>query len=118
MTRILLATLSTLAALVTTLHAQPAASYVRRELTIPMRDGTPLFAVALVPVGITKPLPIVLVRTAFGAARAFRDTSVPVAYSELAASARICATSSGLRKLLIGTTTAPACKMPNSPLIL
>ena len=84
MTRILLATLSTLATLVTTLHAQPAASYVRRELTIPMRDGTPLFAVALVPVGITKPLPIVLVRTAFGAARAFRDTSVPVAYRELA----------------------------------
>ena len=49
-----------------------------------MRDGTPLYAVALVRVGVTTPLPILLVRTAFGAERHFPNTTVPVAYRELA----------------------------------
>ena len=65
-------------------HAQSIPALERREFTIPVRDGTPLFAVALVPVGVTTPLPILLVRTAFGAANHFRSTTVPVAYRELA----------------------------------
>ena len=66
------------------LPAQAGPRYVRRELTIPMRDQTTLVAVALVPVGITTPLPILLVRTAFNASRHLADTRVPLAYRELA----------------------------------
>ena len=51
---------------------------------IVMRDGTLLHAVALAPVGVAAPLPILLVRTAFGAARLFGSTAIPVAYRELA----------------------------------
>lgn len=58
--------------------------YERRELTIPVRDGTMHFAVALVPKNVTAPLPILLVRTAFSAANAFRTATVPAAYRELA----------------------------------
>lgn len=61
------------------LPAQAGPRYVRRELTIPMRDQTTLVAVALVPVGITTPLPILLVRTAFNASRHLADTRVPLA---------------------------------------
>ena len=64
--------------------AQPVATYQRRELTIAVRDGTSLFAVALIPAGTTAPLPIILVRTAFGAERHFKDTTVPIAFRELA----------------------------------
>ena len=65
-------------------RAQPADAYTRRELTIPMRDGTRLAAVALIPVEATTPLPIILVRTAFGAARLFGTATIPVGYRELA----------------------------------
>ena len=73
-----------LAATASVSHAQPGATYERRELAIPMRDATRLFAVALVPVGVATPLPILLVRTAFGAAQQFRSTTVPTAFRELA----------------------------------
>ncbi len=64
--------------------AQNGTAYERRELGIPMRDGVTLFAVALVPRNATQPLPILLVRTPFSAANAFRDSTVPRAYRELA----------------------------------
>ncbi|MEO7963738.1 MAG: CocE/NonD family hydrolase [Gemmatimonadaceae bacterium] len=65
--------------------AVPAAEkYERRELSIPMRDGTKLFAIALIPTRTGAPLPIILTRTPFGAERAFRNTDVPNAYRELA----------------------------------
>ncbi len=64
--------------------AQPATEYRRQELVIPMRDGITLTAVALVPVTQKRPLPILLVRTPFGAAREIRDTSLPAQFRELA----------------------------------
>lgn len=64
--------------------APPPAAYERRELTLPMRDGTTLFAVALLPKGPRPPLPILLVRTPFGAARELRGTEVPARFRELA----------------------------------
>lgn len=74
-------------ALRTTAHASPprplAIEYERRELTIPMRDGVRLFAVALVPKGPTHPLPILLVRTPFNAAREFRTAELPQSLREL-----------------------------------
>jgi putative CocE/NonD family hydrolase len=70
-------------AAVTTAGAQPGAEYERRELAIPMRDGTKLFAVALVPKQIAAPLPILLVRTPFGAARELRTTTLPASLREL-----------------------------------
>ncbi|HEV8124749.1 MAG TPA: CocE/NonD family hydrolase [Gemmatimonadales bacterium] len=57
--------------------------YQRRELTIPMRDGIRLFAVALIPQAATGPLPIILIRTPFGAAREFRSSELPPQYREL-----------------------------------
>ncbi len=65
--------------------AQQPAAYERRELTIPVRDGTRLFAVALIPSGASHPFPIMLIRTPFGAAREFPSAEPPVAYRELAA---------------------------------
>ena len=65
-------------------RAQQGTEYERRELSIPVRDGTTLFAVALVPKNSTEPLPILLIRTPFSAANAFRDATVPLAYRELA----------------------------------
>ena len=58
--------------------------YERRELTIPVRDGTHLFAVALIPKRASGALPILLVRTPFSAALEFRTASVPAMYKELA----------------------------------
>jgi putative CocE/NonD family hydrolase len=58
--------------------------YERRELTIPMRDGVKLFAVALVPRQSATPLPILFIRTPFSAANGFRNDQVPPAYRELA----------------------------------
>lgn len=63
---------------------QPVSSFERRELTFPMRDGTPLFAVALIPKNHPEPLPIILIRTPFGAAREFGNADVPPPYVELA----------------------------------
>jgi putative CocE/NonD family hydrolase len=57
--------------------------YERRELTIPVRDGTKLFAVALVPRHSTERLPILLIRTPFGAATEFKNAELPDMYREL-----------------------------------
>ena len=65
-------------------HAQQARTYERRELTIPVRDGTRLFAVALVPTGAPPPLPILLIRTPYSAANAFPSAELPPAYQALA----------------------------------
>lgn len=59
-------------------------SYERRELTIPMRDGVKLHAVALVPRATGGPLPILLVRTPFSADRELRSDTLPLRYLELA----------------------------------
>jgi uncharacterized protein len=58
--------------------------FERRELTIPMRDGAHLFAVALIPTGATSPLPIMLIRTPYSAAQAFPADTLPATYRELA----------------------------------
>lgn len=69
--------------LTNTAAAQNTHEYERRELKIPMRDGVTLFAVALIPKGTTAPLPILLVRTPFSAAREFRSTTLPASLREL-----------------------------------
>ena len=79
---ILTASLITLA--IAPARAQQATEYERRELSIPVRDGTTLFAVALVPKNSTQPLPILLIRTPYNAAGAFASAEVPLAYRELA----------------------------------
>ncbi|MEO8201228.1 MAG: CocE/NonD family hydrolase [Gemmatimonadota bacterium] len=71
-------------ALVPSCAAQQAASYDRRELRIPVRDGITLFAVALIPKGAHDPLPIMLIRTPYSAAGAFRTAELPASYRELA----------------------------------
>src|SRR5690242_6467712 len=58
--------------------------YERREISIPMRDGVRLHAIALRPRGDTTPLPILLVRTPFGAAAEFSSADVPAPFRELA----------------------------------
>ena len=63
--------------------AQQATQYERRELTIPVRDGTKLFAVALIPQGATEPLPIILIRTPYSAENAFGTAKLPAQYREL-----------------------------------
>ena len=63
--------------------AQPAAEYERRELKIPMRDGVTLFAVALIPKNLAAPLPVILIRTPFSAARECGSTTLPVSLREL-----------------------------------
>ena len=65
--------------------AQQPAEYERRELTIPVRDGTKLFAVALIPRVASAPLPIILIRTPYSAAGAFRTAELPAQYRELGA---------------------------------
>ncbi|MEO8634863.1 MAG: CocE/NonD family hydrolase [Gemmatimonadales bacterium] len=60
-----------------------AVEYDRRELRIPMRDGVTLFAVALVPKGTREPLPIILIRTPFNAAREFSSAVLPASLEEL-----------------------------------
>ena len=64
-------------------HGQHAIAYERRELTIPVRDGTHLFAVALIPKDLSRPVPILLIRTPFSAAREFQSAELPNAYKEL-----------------------------------
>jgi hypothetical protein len=66
------------------LAAQGAAQYERRELTIPMRDGVTLFAIALIPKGATAPLPILLTRTPYSAAGGVPKAELPRVYQELA----------------------------------
>lgn len=64
--------------------ADRGSGFDRRELSIPMRDGVMLHAVALVPTHDTGPLPILLIRTPFGAGREFGTADLPAAYRELA----------------------------------
>jgi putative CocE/NonD family hydrolase len=66
------------------LVAQPSPTYERRPLTIPMRDGAALHAVALIPNGAPAPLPIILIRTPFGADREFGGVTPPRFLNELA----------------------------------
>ncbi|HEX3530189.1 MAG TPA: CocE/NonD family hydrolase [Thermoanaerobaculia bacterium] len=63
--------------------AQGTVEYERRELKIPMRDGVMLFAVALIPKGATSPLPILLIRTPFNAARELQGSTLPESLREL-----------------------------------
>src|SRR3954447_1676195 len=63
--------------------AQDSTAYQRRELTIPVRDGLKLHAVALVPRRPTEPLPILLIRTPFGADGEFPGSELPAQYREL-----------------------------------
>jgi uncharacterized protein len=63
--------------------AQQPPAYERLELTIPVRDGTKLFAVALVPTRTSQPLPILLTRTPYGASDVFPDETLPPRYREL-----------------------------------
>ncbi|HEY2824886.1 MAG TPA: CocE/NonD family hydrolase [Gemmatimonadales bacterium] len=72
------------ALLVTRTVAQQPITYERRELTIPIRDGVHLFAVALIPRGATEPLPILLIRTPFGATVEFSSDKLPAQFQELA----------------------------------
>ncbi|MFL5515185.1 MAG: CocE/NonD family hydrolase, partial [Gemmatimonadales bacterium] len=65
------------------LRAQQATGYERREVTIPVRDGTRLFAIVLSPRGASQPLPIMLIRTPFSAAREFRTAELPPRYKEI-----------------------------------
>ena len=66
------------------LGAEQPPAFERRELTIPMRDGVTLHAIALLPTDRSTPLPILLIRTPFGADREFRSAEVPARYRELA----------------------------------
>ena len=66
-----------------TAGAQQPSRFERRELTIPMRDGTELHAVALLPSDAGRPLPIVLIRTPFGASRELRSAELPPSLREL-----------------------------------
>ena len=61
-----------------------AQEFERRELSIPVRDGVKLFAVALVPKSMAKPLPIMLVRTPYNASNAFAGDTITAPYRELA----------------------------------
>ena len=49
-----------------------------------MRDGVKLFAVALIPRNSGQPLPVLLIRTPFGAEREFRSDQLPPQFRELA----------------------------------
>jgi putative CocE/NonD family hydrolase len=64
--------------------ARSSSAYERRELSIPMRDGVRLYAVALIPKGVKEPLPILLIRTPFSAADHFPSAELPAQYQELA----------------------------------
>ncbi|MGN6391929.1 MAG: CocE/NonD family hydrolase [Gemmatimonadales bacterium] len=81
--RVVIALVLALAAVAVVVVRGRGGEYQRRELTIPVRDGTRLFAVALVPRHVTGPLPILLVRTPFSAANTFGDANLPAAYREL-----------------------------------
>jgi uncharacterized protein len=65
-------------------EAQGPNAWRRQELNIPMRDGARLQAIAFLPQDTSRPLPILLVRTPFGAAREFRGDAPPPQYRELA----------------------------------
>ena len=62
-----------------------APAWERREAMVPMRDGVRLFTVVMTPGGASEALPILLVRTPYGAAGWQPGDSVPLSYRELAA---------------------------------
>ncbi len=64
--------------------AGQAPQFVRRELSIPVRDGVHLFAVVLVPRNDTAALPVLLIRTPFNASQEFATATLPLAYRALA----------------------------------
>ena len=51
---------------------RPIASYIKKTYMIPMRDGTRLFTVVLLPSNVDRPLPFLIQRTPYGA-----DISLP-----------------------------------------
>ncbi len=59
-------------------------AFDRREVRIPMRDGVRLFAVIMSPRGSSQPLPILLVRTPYGASGWRESEAVPGRYAALA----------------------------------
>jgi putative CocE/NonD family hydrolase len=59
-----------------------AQRFDRREVSIPMRDGVQLFTVVLTPRAAQGPLPILMIRTPYGAANWFRSTLVELRYRE------------------------------------
>jgi hypothetical protein len=61
-----------------------AEDWVRREATIPVRDGVKLHAVIVAPKAKTKPLPIMLIRTPYGVDGNLRAAAIGPAYQELA----------------------------------
>jgi putative CocE/NonD family hydrolase len=65
-------------------RAPEAPAYERRELSIPMRDGVTLFAVAIVPKAPAEPLPILLIRTPYSAEGTIPKAEPPRGYGELA----------------------------------
>ncbi len=81
--RVIAALLLAIGALAPTVSAS-AQEFERRQLTIPVRDGAKLYAVALVPKQSTQPLPIILIRTPYSADNAFRTDALPSSYAELA----------------------------------
>ncbi|MEJ7739025.1 MAG: CocE/NonD family hydrolase [Chitinophagaceae bacterium] len=48
-------------------RADTIRSYTKKSFMIPMRDGVKLFTVALFPTNVTKPLPLLMERTPYGA---------------------------------------------------
>jgi putative CocE/NonD family hydrolase len=83
MHRVLILSLGCLLSVTSRASAQQPAEYERRELTIPVRDGVTLSAIALIPGARTAPLPIILIRTPFGADRELRSTQLPPMLKEL-----------------------------------
>ena len=65
-------------------RAQQGAPYELRELTIPMRDGVRLHALALMPKNAAEPLPILMMRTPYSAANQLRNATLPPALRYLA----------------------------------
>jgi putative CocE/NonD family hydrolase len=63
----------------------PLDRFNRREVSIPMRDGTPLFTVVLTPKNQNGPLPIILSRTPYGTAGWGGTLNLDVAFKELIA---------------------------------
>jgi len=56
----------------------PIASYTKKTYMVPMRDGTHLFTVVLLPTNSTRPLPFLIQRTPYGADITLRNDSLYV----------------------------------------
>ncbi|MBI2952188.1 glutaryl-7-ACA acylase, partial [bacterium] len=55
----------------------PAFNYTRTEAMVPMRDGVKLFTLIAIPKDATGPMPMVLTRTPYGAAKRASRTDSP-----------------------------------------